>query len=1013
MELLAVDSACHPERSERSERSRGTTAGAVLAMLAVTAFALATPAIGSAAPAPHGPFHALKFRSIGPDSGRLDAVAGVPGNPSVYYVGGLGGLFKSTDGGSSFTSVFNEPGVSSIGAIAVAPSNSNVVYAGTGEPNIRNDIATGDGMWRSDNAGKTWRHIGLEGSAHIAQIAVDARDANIVYVAAEGPIYGRGAVRGIYKSTDGGARWQHVLALDARTGGVSVVIDPADPQTVFAGMWTIWRKPWILHSGGPNDGLYVSHDAGAHWARVQGHGFPTGLTGRIGLAFAPSNPKRIYALIESKQGVLWRSDDGGASWQLINKNHALQQRPFYFSELAVDPSNENHVYFLSVSLLSSTDGGKTTHSTTAGSDQNNYLGDNHQLWIDPTNARRMILADDDGSAISLDGGKDWSYPQIPISQAYHIATDNRAPYTVCVEIQDAGSACGPNDSRVGGIYASDWFSAAGGESGWIRFDPANANIIYGSGYTGSLTRYDRRTNEAQSISPWPLDVIGWADRHLRYRFQWTAPIAVSALEPHALYFGGNVLFKSNDEGLHWHPISPDLTRNDKNKQRPTGGPITHDATSVEAYDTIFTVAESPLHLGELWVGTDDGLVWLTRDDGRHWTNLTKNISGMPAWARVASLTPSPFDPASAYLAVDTHLLGKSAPHVWVTHDYGAHWHSIDGNLTNASYTDVIKEDPFRRGLLYLGTGNGLYTSFDDGTHWSRVHEGLPTVAVYDLTVQRHFDDLLVATHGRGVYILDDLHPLQEYRSTLRSQPLTLFTTRTAYRWGPGRQTFAYDTQLGTDPPYGALVDFWLASPPAAKERVAVGIYNGAQRIRTIHVAHAHAGVNRVVWNLRYDGSKPVKNSDPWRRGGFYGPRAVPGVYRVTVSAGNVTRSGTVRVAADPNEHVSIAALRDQLAFLLRVHRDVATVGNTILALRKMNTPASLAAAAKLYQPQATEGEDTLRYPIRVYEQLSSLASDLGYGDAAPTAADLAVLHYLEAEMRTDLTQAQNVLHPRS
>jgi photosystem II stability/assembly factor-like uncharacterized protein len=985
---------------------RWLTTAAILAIGA----AAAVPAL--AAVASHGPFHALQFRSIGPDSGRLDAVAGVPGNPSVYYAGGLGGVFKSTDGGTSFTSVWSDPNVSSVGAIAVAPSNSNVVYVGTGEPNIRNDIARGDGVWRSDDAGKTWKHVGLEGSAHIAYIAVDPHDPLLVYVAAEGPIYGEGTVRGIYKSTDGGATWQHVLALGPHTGGVDVAIDPADPSTVFAAMWTIWRRPWTMVSGGPDDGLYVSHDAGAHWSRVQGHGFPTGLTGRIGFAFAPSNPQRIYALIESREGVLWRSDDGGATWQLINKNHALQQRPFYFSELAVDPSDQNHVYFLSVQLLDSTDGGKTTHSTTAGSDTNNYLGDNHQLWIDPTNAKRMILADDDGAAISLDGGTDWSYPQFAISQAYHVATDDRIPYTVCVEIQDAGSACGPSNSRVGGISQSNWFSAAGGESGWILFDPANPNIIYGTGYTGSVTRYDRVTNETESISPWPLDVIGYAARDERYRFQWTAPIAVSHLEPHALYFGGNVLFKSDDEGIHWRVISPDLTRNDKSKQLAPGGPIDHDSTSVETYDTIFTVAESPLRLGELWVGTDDGLVWLTRDGGRHWTNLTKNVPGIPEWGRVASLTPSPFDAATAYLAVDTHLLGSDAPHLWVTHDYGAHWRSIVGDLADSSYTDVVKEDPFRRGMLYLGTGNGLYLTYDGGTHWTRVHEGLPTCAVYDLTVQKQFDDLLVATHGRGVYVLDDLHPLQEYHSGLQSQALALFTTRTAYRWGNGRQTYAYDSQLGTDPAYGALVDFWLASKPAAGRKVTVRIYDGAQAIRTIEVAHPDAGVNRVVWNLRYDGFKPIKDSDPWRRGGFAGPAAVPGTYRVTVSLGDLTRGGSVTVAADPSTHASVAAMREQFAFLLRIHHDLATVGNTILALRKANTPAALAVAAELYQPLATEGEDTLRYPIHVYEQLSSLASEASYGDSAPTQADRAVLRYLETEMRADLAKANAVLHGR-
>jgi photosystem II stability/assembly factor-like uncharacterized protein len=968
--------------------------------MAVALIAAAPTPTPSATPA--DPFAALTFRSIGPNTGRLDAAAGVPGDPNVYYVGGIGGLFKSDDGGASFTSVFDEPNVSSVGAIAVAASNPNIVYVGTGEPNIRNDIVAGDGVWRSDDAGKTWQHVGLDGTAHIAQIAIDPHDPDVVYVAAEGPIYGSGLDRGIYRTTDGGKTWEHVLALDDRTGASAVVIDPADPKTVLAGAWTIWRKPWILNSGGPDDGLYVSHDAGAHWTRLVGHGLPSGLTGRIGLAYAPSNPSRIYALIESKQGVLWRSDDGGGTWQMVSDSHKIWQRPFYFFELTVDPRDQNVVYFPSVSLFETTDGGKTLKLL-------HGVGDNHQLWIDPQNPQRMILVGDGSVGITLDATKHWILPQIPVSEVYHVTTDHRKPYTVCVEIQDAGSACGPSNSRIGGITAGAWFATFGGESGWILFDPANPNLIYGSGYTGALTRFDRKTDQPLSIAPWPLDTIGWPAAPLRYRFQWTAPIAVSRLEPRALYFGGNVLFKSDDEGLHWHVISPDLTRDDKAKQGPTGGPIDHDSTSVETYDTIFSIAESPLKRGLIWVGTDDGLVWLTRDDGKHWQNLTAHIPGMPEWGRVSSLEPSPFDPATAYLSVDTHLLGDSSPHLWVTHDYGAHWHSIVGDLGDVSYSEILKEDPFRRGMLYLGTGIGLYVSFDGGAHWRRMHGELPTAPVYDLTVQRDFDDLVVGTHGRGVYILDDLHPLQEYSDAVAAAPLTLFQMRTAYRWGFGRQTYAYDTQLGQDPAYGAYVDFWLHDAPKKKEKVTVRVYDGERLIRTIGVRDARAGMNRVVWNLRTEGLKPVKDSDPWSGGGFTGPRVVPGVYRVTVTAADVTRSGEVRVAADPSEHVSIAALREEFDFLMRIHDDLGRIGTTIDALRALKTPQADAVLSLLYQPKATYGEDVLRYPVHVYEQLSSLAAYVEFGDAAPTEADHQVLHYLEAEMRAALARAQVLL----
>jgi photosystem II stability/assembly factor-like uncharacterized protein len=979
----------------------------VLPAVILAGFVIAAAPVPKAAssPAPStDPFAALKFRSIGPDSGRLDAAAGVPGDPSVYYVAGLGGLFKSTDGGATFSSVFDEPNVSAVGAIAVAPSNSNIVYIGTGEPNIRNDIQPGNGVWRSDDAGKTWSHVGLDGTGHIAQIAIDPHDPNIAYVAAEGRIYASGPDRGIYKTTDGGKSWQHVLAIDDTTGASAVVIDPANPNTVLAGAWTVWRKPWTLNSGGPNDGLYMSHDGGAHWTRLEGHGLPSGLMGRIGLAYAPSQPSRIYALIESKEGVLWRSDDGGANWTMVSKSHDIWQRPFYFFELAVDPRDANHVYFPSVSFFQTTDGGKTLKRL------KNNLGDNHQLWIDPTNPARMIMASDSSVGISLDGGKNWIYPQIPISQVYHLDTDNRVPYTVCVEIQDAGSTCGPSNSRVGGIEPGAWYATFGGESSWTLFDPANDNIIYGAGYTGDLTRFDRKTNQPLDIAPWPQDYIGWAARHERYRFQWTAPIAVSKLEPRALYFGANVLFKSSDEGLTWHVISPDLTRDDKSKQGPAGGPITHDDTSVETYDTIFAIAESPLRLGEIWVGTDDGLVWLTRNGGKHWRNLTANIPGMPEWARVVSLYPSTFDPATAYLAVDAHKLGIRSPYLWVTHDYGSHWHSIVGNLgADASYALVLKEDPFRRRMLYLGTAHGLYISFDEGAHWQRMHNGLPTIAVYDLAVQRHFDDLVVGTHGRGVYVMDDIHALQDYRPSLARKPLALFPMRIAYRWGLGRITDEVENQTGDDPPSGALVNFWLASAPAKGEKVTVRVYSGNRLIRTLEVKKPVAGINRVVWNLRYEGFKAVKDSDPWRMGGFAGPKVLPGTYRVVVSAGANSASSIVRVAEDPNVHVTLSALREQLAFQMRIHNDLKQVGDAIDALRKLHTSQADAILDTLFQPRATYGEDILRYPAHLYEQLSSLAGMAGESDAAPTPSDRRVLRYLETEMRADLARARALL----
>lgn len=953
----------------------------------------------------------LHFRNIGPIYGRVDTVSGVAGDPRTYYVGGLGGLFKSSDGGVTWESIFNHEPVSSIGAIAVAPSDANTLYVGTGEPNLRNDVAFGDGMWKSTDAGKTWQHMGLEGSGAVARIAIDPADPNRAFAAVLGDVYKASSERGIYRTIDGGKTWQRVLYADDRTGGSSIAIDPANPKHLLAGMWEGWRTPYHLNSGGPNDGIYESSDGGEHWTRLKGNGLPSGTVGRIALSFAPSNPARVYALIESNDGTLWRSDDSGKTWKLVNKSHGIDQRPFYFTSLTVDPKDENHVYFMSVQMWESTDGGATAKELrdTAG-------GDYHALWIDPQNPRRMIAGDDGGAAISNDGPKTWLAANIFNAQAYHVDTDDRTPYTVCAEDQDSGSACGPSNSlEYGGIPPEDFFSAGGGESGWIVFDQAAPDLIYGDGYQGALTQYDRRTQQARTIDVWPEDAMGWPAAQLKYRFQWTSPLAMSPEHPHRLYMGGSEVFQTDDGGVRWRAISGDLTRNDKRFQQFSGG-LTRDNTSVEYYDTVFTIAESAIRSGELWVGTDDGLVWLTRDGGAHWTNVTPaglKSDAPGAWARIDYVDPSPFDAGTAYMVADYHKSGGRAPHLYRTRDYGRTWTAIAGDLPQDSYARMIKADPVRRGMLYAGTETGLWLSYDDGAHWMPLRNNLPTVPVYDFKIQKRYDDLVVGTHGRSIWILDDLHPLQELTDGVAAQSLHLFTLRPAYRYRIGAYTQAAFT--GENPQSGAGINFYLKNAPAASAKVTVQILQGSRLIRTIDVKKPTAGVNRVAWNLRYEDMHPVKNYVPWGAGGFNGPLVLPGRYTVRVNDGARTVNGTLEVLMDPRSHVPVSALREQLAFLERVRGDLSALGDTIDRLNARKARAGADGAAidallhRIYEPEVTQGEDALRYPQQVYGKISYLGASAGSADGAPTASEYEVLRVLESQAKALEREAQSLL----
>ncbi len=950
---------------------------------------------------PKRPFTALALRSIGPTTGRIDAVAGVPGDPSTYYAGGLGGLWKTTSAGDTWKPIFDREPVSSIGAIAVAPSNHNILYVGTGEPNIRNDIAFGDGMYRSANAGKTWQRIGLRRSSQIAQIIVDPHDPNVVYVAAIGDPYAPSPQRGVFKTIDGGKTWKRVLYLDSSTGASAIAFEPGHPHTLLAGMWTVRRQPWMLTSGGANDGIYRSTDGGATWSRVRGNVLPT-LMGRIGIAFAPSLPTRVYALIEARHGVLWRSDDAGVHWHLVSDRHVLDQRPYYFSQLAVDPHQANRVYFMSIFASVTNNAGKTFSRIDTGG----Y--DHHQIWIDPTDPGRMIIGADAGVRISQNGGKTWIDPQLIVSEPYHIAVDNETPYLVCGEFQDPGAACGPSRSFTGAITPDQWFSPQMGESGWIVFSPANQNEIFGTGYEENIESFNRSTGEARTISPWPDDYIGEGANRYKYRAAWVAPLAVSALQPHALYYGAQMVLKSMDDGATWHAISPDLTRDDPSKQHASGRPITRDNAGTEVYDTIASIAESPRAKGELWVGTDDGRVWLTRDGGKKWSDLTKNVPGLPKWARVNYVDPSPFDPATAYLVANNAKLGDRTPYLFVTHDYGARWYSIASNLPRASYARMIREDPVRKGLLYVGTETGLWYSEDDGSHWVSLRNNLAHLPIYDFVVQKAFDDLVVATHGRGVWILDDLSPLQDFTAAVAARASYLFPVRNAYRWETTFATWATGAGAGANPPAAADINVYLRSLPPKNVHPKIAIYDGTHLLRTLTISHPTVGVNRVWWNLNV---QPVPRIADYHATptGFVGPTIVPGTYTVELTGLGAPQRRDIRVLQDPNSHATLAAMRAQYALAMQLRAAYRRVGNEVVRLRRLRAHLARsgnrgeiakvdAALAVLYQSHTQSWEDTLRVPERLYERIANLGQEVQSGDYAPTRGEVLLARELESEV---------------
>jgi photosystem II stability/assembly factor-like uncharacterized protein len=874
------------------------------------------------------PFEALPFRYIGPPGNRINAVAGVAGDPNVLYAGTpSGGIFKSIDGGLHWQPIFDDQIVASIGALAVARSDANVVWAGTGDPNIRPNIEIGNGVYRSLDAGQTWTHMGLEQTGRIGRIAIDPRNPSIVFVAAMGHCYGPQQDRGIFRTRDGGKSWQRVLFVDENTGAIDVTVDPNDPRVLFAATWQLTIHPWTSESGGPGSGIYVSRDGGTTWKHLVGHGLPNAPLGRITVAIAPSNTKRLYALIETAdQGNLWRSNDGGENWSVASRDPAINRRARYFSRLGVLPDNPDEVYFLAQAVYLSRDGGATTKIVPE------LFPDHHDIWFDPLNANRIIVANDRYVNISTTRGRSWLHASLPNAQINRVAVDRRRPYNVYGSRQDGPSYRGPSNSLVQGtgvpplangtgiIPPDFWVWTVGSESGWTMPDRADENIVWASS-ANNVQRVDMRTGEILEGSPWPRAAgetnEGGQSRPLAeraFRLNWTIPLAMSPFDARTAYAGSQHVHETTDGGRTWAVISPDLTTNDKSKQQVPSGlwPETQDVPS-----SLIAIEESPLEPGVIWTGSNDGVVSITRDGGRNWTNVTKNIPGLAPWGFVNSIAPSRHAFGSAYITVDRHRAADTATYVFKTEDYGQTWKAIGSGVSMSvfAYARVVREDPRRKGMLYLGTENGLYVSIDDGGTWAPLQSNLPHTPIAWMAVQEDFDDLVVATWGRGIWILDDIAPLQQLTPDVLSAQAHLFEPRPAYLFAlrPPTTTESFASEFdppsnaGHNPPYGVPITYYLDA--AAQDSARLTILNEkSETVRTLSGPHA-SGLNRIWWDLRAtapasgapqgDGAQGAQPAGVPRR--TPNPPLVPaGRYTVKLLVGGHELVTHLTVRKDPN-----------------------------------------------------------------------------------------------------------------
>lgn len=967
-------------------------------------------------------YASAKWRSIGPyRGGRSCAVTGVPGKPNLFYFGGAGGgVWRTKDGGRSWENISDGYFGGSIGAVAVAPSDNNVIYVGGGEKTVRGNVSYGYGVWKSEDTGKTWKQMGLENSRHISRIRIHPDNPDIVFAAVMGDLFKDTDERGVYKSTDGGKTWKQVLFSNSTSGAVDLIIDPNNPRIMFASTWRIRRTPYSLSSGGDGSALWKSTDSGETWTNISNNnGLPKDTIGIIGIAISPVNSERVWAIIESKSGGVFRSEDGGLNWKKINESRSLRQRAWYYSRIYADPHDVDVVYVMNVRYHKSKDGGKTFKPSAAPH------GDHHDLWIAPENPQRMIIGDDGGAQVTYDGGETWTtYHNQPTAQFYRVTTDDHFPFRIYVAQQDNSTLRISNRTDGGSIGEDDWERSAGCECGHIAIDPLDNDIVYGGCYGGLLQRKDHRTGFTRNINVWPDNPMGHGVEDMKYRFQWNFPIFFSPHNPKKLYTASNHLHVSYNEGQSWETISPDLTTDDKSKQGSSGGPITQDNTAVEYYCTIFAAAESPVKEGVIWTGSDDGLVHVTQDGGKNWENITP--SNLPEWAMINSLEPSPYDAGTCYIAATKYKLGDYRPMLFRTSDYGKTWTKINNGIANDHFTRVVRCDPVKKGILYAGTESGMYVSFNDGGNWQSLQNNLPIVPITDLTVKNN--TLIASTQGRSIWMIDDLSIVHEVSENKVAQKGHLFKPSDSFRM-PGYQQ-KNPNGRGTNHPGGVTVHFMLPEKYADSTEVKlVFMEKGGEVIKEYsskskekeNKLKVKAGANTFNWNMRYEKAKDFKGMILWWAS-MNGPKALPGDYSVKLTIGENEQSHDFKILKDPRVEVSDADMKAQFDFLMNIRDKITESHNAIGDMKEVSGQLksftgrlekddenlkpifekyeemdSLMTAVEeaLYQTKNEARQDPLNFPIRLTNKLAHLTSLTG-GDYPPTEQ--------AEELRKELTQ---------
>ncbi len=1048
--------------------SLALAASAFLALVGATATARAQDA-----PAPSH-YEALQWRHIGPEGNRFSAAAGVSGDPHTYYVGAAsGGIYKTTDGGVHWDAIFDDQPVQSIGSLAVAPSDPNVVWAGTGEGKIRSHVSVGQGIYKSVDAGRSWTLMGLERTGRIPRLVVHPTDPDVAYACAMGHAYGPQPERGVFRTTDGGDSWEQVLFIDEDTGCSDIAMDPSNPRVLFAGTWQLEIHTWGRTSGGPGGGLHVSRDGGDTWRKLSGPengiGLPEKPVGKVAVAVAPSNPRRIYALLETGDGIpwegretedgqLWRSEDGGRTWSLITRNRNAMGRPHYYSRVVVSPSDENEAYFLTASFTVSTDGGRTLDVVPRPRAPG---GDHHDMWIDPASPDRMIVAHDQGLSISVNRGKTWFRQRLTNAQMYHVTVDDAIPYNVLGNKQDEPTYRGPSNSRImgqrriTGIPRGMWHHVGGGESGWATPDPTDPNIVWssasGSGMVGGIVvRYEEERRQYRSVEVWPEQSRGAASG-VRYRFVWDAPIHISPHDNNTVYVGSQHVHRTRNGGQSWQVISPDLTLNDQSRMGLSGG-LTGDNIGVEYAGTVFGISESPVEPGLIWAGTNDGLVHLTRDGGANWTDVTANVEGLPEWIAVRSIAASRHAPGTAYIAADGHQVDIRDPHLYRTRDYGASWEKITDGIPPSmlSYTKIVVEDPKRPGMLYAGTENAIYVSFDEGDNWQSLQQNLPHAPVSGIVVQERFNDLVVGTYGRGFWILDDLSPLQQATADATASASHLFAPRDAYRFRPiTPPSVPYsDPTEGRDPEYGASINYWLGEGTAsAADAPEIKIVGGAgDVVRTLRGTSA-LGVNRVHWDLRDEPNEPIRlltsplyadHIEVGEEGRpAPGSREIsvlmpPGRYTVRLRVGDELHEQPLTVLKDPHSAGSEAEINAQVAFLRELREDLVTAGEAVHRVEAIRV--QLATLVRFANDQALadaisaleeklvalqmkmvdlrltgQGQDGVRFGAKLLQKIGYLTGGISVADFPPTDQELEVKSRLQEMLREHLSELEELV----